>query len=225
MEAQLGKLEWAHLPGTLKYDWKGLWRWSVSLCRSYVKRTWRESSLAGDPEGYVEKALETGISFHRGPVWRTWRRARLLGTFRDGWKGLWGWSISLWKCSVEGTLGGSSFNGDPGRYVKKSPDMGIPLHGGPFPAKGNLVYGGGLVYRELWYMNEAFCEEFHEGDLERGLLYWEPKKLGFWEISKMPCEWAPLSIGALLRNLEGFVSQDFERREKYIWVPFLDRGH
>ena len=25
-------------------------------------------SLAGDPEGYVENALETDISFHRGPV-------------------------------------------------------------------------------------------------------------------------------------------------------------
>jgi hypothetical protein len=30
-----------------------------------VKGTCREGSLAGDPEGYVEKALETGISFHR----------------------------------------------------------------------------------------------------------------------------------------------------------------
>jgi len=30
--------------------------------------TWSEGFLAGDPEGYVEKALETGISFHRGPV-------------------------------------------------------------------------------------------------------------------------------------------------------------
>jgi hypothetical protein len=27
----MGHLEWAHLPGTLKYGWKGLWRWSVSL--------------------------------------------------------------------------------------------------------------------------------------------------------------------------------------------------
>jgi hypothetical protein len=27
-----------------------------------------EGSLAGDPEGYVEKALDTNISFHRGPV-------------------------------------------------------------------------------------------------------------------------------------------------------------
>jgi hypothetical protein len=31
-----------------------------------VKATWREGSLAGEPEWYVEKALETGSSFHRG---------------------------------------------------------------------------------------------------------------------------------------------------------------
>ena len=47
---------------------KGLWRCGVSLCGCSVKGTWREGFLAGDPEGYVEKALETGISFHRGPV-------------------------------------------------------------------------------------------------------------------------------------------------------------
>jgi len=60
-----------------------------------VKGTWREGSLAGDPEGYVEKALETGISFYWGPVWGTWRRARLPGTLRDGWSGFWGWNINL----------------------------------------------------------------------------------------------------------------------------------
>ena len=32
-----------------------------------MKGTWRESSLAGDPEGQAENALETGIYFHRGP--------------------------------------------------------------------------------------------------------------------------------------------------------------
>jgi len=36
----------------------GLWRWGISLNRSSVKGTWREASLAGDPEGYVEKAVE-----------------------------------------------------------------------------------------------------------------------------------------------------------------------
>jgi len=31
-----------------------------------VKGTWREGSLSGDPEGYLEKALKRVISFHRG---------------------------------------------------------------------------------------------------------------------------------------------------------------
>jgi hypothetical protein len=40
----------------------------LTLCGSSVKGTWREGSLAGDPEGYVDNALETGIFSHRGPV-------------------------------------------------------------------------------------------------------------------------------------------------------------
>jgi hypothetical protein len=32
-----------------------------------VKGTLKVDSIAGDPEGYVEKAVELGISFHRGP--------------------------------------------------------------------------------------------------------------------------------------------------------------
>ena len=43
---------------------------SLTLCGSSVKGTWREGSLAGDPEGYVEKALEIGISYLSGPVGR-----------------------------------------------------------------------------------------------------------------------------------------------------------
>ena len=54
----------------------------MSVCGSSVKGTWREGFLAGDPEVYVEKALEMDISFHRGPVWGTWRRACLPGTLR-----------------------------------------------------------------------------------------------------------------------------------------------
>jgi len=52
---------------------------SLSLCGSFVKGTWREGSLAGVPEGYIGKALETGNSFHRGPIWGTCRRAHLPG--------------------------------------------------------------------------------------------------------------------------------------------------
>jgi hypothetical protein len=33
-----------------------------------VKGIWSGGCLAGDPKGYVEKALETGISSHRGPA-------------------------------------------------------------------------------------------------------------------------------------------------------------
>jgi len=52
--------------------------WCLSFCGSSLKGTWREGFLAGDPKGYAEKALEMGISFHRGPIlWGTWRRARL----------------------------------------------------------------------------------------------------------------------------------------------------
>ena len=49
-----------------------------------MKGTWREGCLAGDPEGYVEKALETDICFHRGPILGNWRRARLPGTLTPG---------------------------------------------------------------------------------------------------------------------------------------------
>ena len=49
-----------------------------------MKGTCREGSLVGDPERYIEKVLETGISFHRGPVWGTWRWARLPGTLNAG---------------------------------------------------------------------------------------------------------------------------------------------
>jgi len=49
-----------------------------------VKGTWREGSLAGDHERYVEKALETGISFHRSPVCGIWRRGRVSGILRAG---------------------------------------------------------------------------------------------------------------------------------------------
>jgi len=33
-----------------------------------VRGTWRGDSFPEDPEGYVEKALETGISLQRGPA-------------------------------------------------------------------------------------------------------------------------------------------------------------
>jgi hypothetical protein len=72
-----------------------------------------EGSLAGDPEGYLEKALETGISFHKGSVWETWRRACLLGGFESWMKRLWGWGTALSRGSVEGASGRAPSPGNP----------------------------------------------------------------------------------------------------------------
>jgi hypothetical protein len=62
------------LKGALGVECLSLWE----LCEGNQG----EGSLAGDPEGCVEKTLETGISFHRGPIWGTWSSARLPGTWR-----------------------------------------------------------------------------------------------------------------------------------------------
>jgi hypothetical protein len=51
MGAQLGNLQWACLPGTLRDGSNGLWSWSITLYGRYVKGTWREGSLAGDLGG------------------------------------------------------------------------------------------------------------------------------------------------------------------------------
>jgi hypothetical protein len=126
---------------------KELWMWSVFLCGSSVKGTLRAGSLVGDPEGYIEKALETGISFRRDTVWRTWRRARLPGTLRGGRRGLSGWSISLWKGSVEGASEETSFTGDPGRHIREDSGCGhLPSWG----LEKILACVGGFIYRGLW---------------------------------------------------------------------------
>jgi len=62
--------------------------WSLSLCGSSVKVTWKEGFLAGDHEGYVEKALEMGISFHRGPHLGNLEEGSSTGDFEIRMKGL-----------------------------------------------------------------------------------------------------------------------------------------
>ena len=60
-----------------------------------MKGTWRQGSLAGDPEGYVEKALETGISFHRGLVLGNLEEGSSSGDFERRMKGALGGVLSL----------------------------------------------------------------------------------------------------------------------------------
>jgi hypothetical protein len=113
-----------------------------------VKGTWRESSLVGDPEGYVEKALETGISFHRGTVLGNLEEVSSTEDFERWMKGaLYMKCPSLGRGSVRGLRGAPSL-GTLEDMLRKFPDAGISLHGGPFPAKWNLVCGG-HVYQGL----------------------------------------------------------------------------
>jgi len=65
MGALLGDLDWVHLLG-LKIWLKGALGMECLSPWGSVKGTWREGSLSGGPEGYLEKALETGISLYRG---------------------------------------------------------------------------------------------------------------------------------------------------------------
>ena len=78
-----------------------------------MKGTCREDSLAGNSEGYLEKAREMGISFHRGPIWGTWSERLSTGDFESWMKGLWGWGISLSRGSVEGASGRAPLLGNP----------------------------------------------------------------------------------------------------------------
>ena len=85
-----------------------------------MKGTWRDGFLAGDPEVYAEKALETGISFHRGPALGNLEEGSSSGDFGRRMKGALG--MGLLSLSDEapwrGPLGRrGSFTGNPGRYV------------------------------------------------------------------------------------------------------------
>jgi len=78
---------------------------TLSLCGSSVKGTCREGSHAGDPEGYVEKALQTGISFHKGPIGEP-GRGLTYWVFERWMKGaLWMEHLSLKKFSGESLKG------------------------------------------------------------------------------------------------------------------------
>ena len=241
MDAQLRNLEWAYLPGTLRYVWRGLWRRSVSLCGSSVKGTWREDSLAGDPEGYIEKTLKTGITFHRGPIWGTWRRSRLPGTFERWIKGAMGMELLSLNRLRGGDLRGAPSLGILEDIFRKTPDTGFSLHGAPLEPRGTWYLGGGgrLVYRGLWKMDYGYVLSKVRkwasasvgapllGNMDRcfflvGFLL-EEFLLGLWEICKTPCRRVSLSIAVLLGKLEvvrllGLLIEKI----KYIWVRFLD---
>ena len=55
----------------------------------------------------------------------------------------------LSEAQCGGPLGRAPLLGTVEDMLRKTPDMGISLHRGPFMSEGNLKSGGGLIYREL----------------------------------------------------------------------------
>ena len=57
--------------------------------------------------------------------------------------------LSPLKRQRGGGIGGSSSLGTLEDMLRKSPDAGTSLNGGPFSPEGSLVLGGELVYRGI----------------------------------------------------------------------------
>ena len=88
------------------------------------------------------KALETGISLHRGPV-EYHDGVHSPGTLTDSWRALEMEHLSIWAL-CEGNLEGGSSTRDPEGYVEEGAGEGISFHRGPTGEPGR-----GLMYRSL----------------------------------------------------------------------------
>ena len=89
-----------------------------------MKGTWREGSPVGDPEGYVEKSLDSNISFQRAPM-GSLKEGLPIGDFERWMKGAQGMEhLSIRGGSVERASRGGSFTGDSVRYFKKGSGCG-----------------------------------------------------------------------------------------------------
>ena len=69
-----------------------------------------------DPGEYVEKALEMGVSFHRGPVLGNLEEGSSTGDFERRMKEA--LRMGLFSLTRRWAGGESSFTGNPGRYVQ-----------------------------------------------------------------------------------------------------------
>jgi hypothetical protein len=67
----------------------------------------------------------------------------------------------------------------------------------------------------------SLCKGFHEGDLEGGLFYWGTRKTRFFRDTQNALQMGlPLHRGPVGEPGQGLFAGTFERKEKYIWVPF-----
>ena len=134
-----------------------------------MKGTWWEGSLVGDPEGYVEKAVETGIYFHRDlgeEPGRGFVYSRLSEMVEGGSR--YGTSLSEEAhCrGPQGTLG----------YERKALETGISLHGGSIGQNAEGFSTGDFErwLKEALEVQRLSIWELCEGNLEGGLPCWGP---------------------------------------------------
>jgi hypothetical protein len=123
-------------------------------------------SLPGDPKGYVEKALEMGISFRRGPTWGNWWRAHLPETLRV-YEGALGMGCLSLRGSVGGGLGGAPSLGTlEDRFFERYARYPV----GEPPSNRGLVGepGGG-----------SFAWAFERKERISGFLFWTRRSLTF----------------------------------------------
>jgi hypothetical protein len=80
-----------------------------------VKGTWREGSLSGDPEGFLEKDLETGISLYRDSAFGGPGEGLVYWGLSELDEGALGMGYRSLKRIRGGGLGEGSFTGEPER--------------------------------------------------------------------------------------------------------------
>jgi hypothetical protein len=70
---------------------------------------------------------------------------------------------------------------------------------------------------------KSLCEGFHEGNLGGGIRYWGTRKMRFLRNMQTALQTGlSLHRGPVGEPGGGSFAGTFERKEKYIWVPFLD---
>ena len=130
MGAQLGNLEWARLPVTLRDGCKWLWRWGRLslwvLCEGNLEWTRLPVTLRdGCKWLWGWGRLSLWVLCEGNLEW-----ARLPVTLRDGCKWLWRWGhLSLWV-PCEGNLEGGLPCWVPWG-IEKALEKGISFHRGP----------------------------------------------------------------------------------------------
>ena len=69
--------------GLSETDEGGLWKRSISVYWSSVRRTWMKGSLTGKPEGYIKAGSRNGNLPPQGSVGRPWREHCFAGALRE----------------------------------------------------------------------------------------------------------------------------------------------